>query len=259
MTLDLNRQATIRKYVMSNIKAARYVKRSFPHDESSFCQGLLVHDALLYESAGWYGQSRLQVSPWPPLASAPVRKYPLLESEFGEDVALLSPGGRLLQGTWLEGYAILWSVKPVRRVRTMQFEQQEMWGLTYDHDRQCLYSSHGDDSTIMIRNAALEVVGRLDVRYRGRPVGQLNALSYCDQLLWANLYPTADLVIIDVNDGSVRGVLDCAALTPGGLTSEEEVFNGLSHLPGGKEIVASGKHWPEMFVIDIGGVLGSLL
>lgn len=249
----------MRKCVMNHIKVEPYVRQSFPHDEGSFCQGLLIHDAFLYESAGWYGQSRLQVSAWPPRSSESVRKYPLLQTEFGEDIALLGQGGRLLQATWLEGYAVLWDVNPVRRVGTIKCERQEMWGLTYDHHRQYLYTSHGDDSIIIICDSALKVIGQIDVRYQGRPVGQLNALSYYDDLLWANLYPTSDLVVIDVRDGSVRGVLDCTALTPDGLTSEEEVFNGLSHLPGGMDLVASGKHWPEMFVIDIGSVLESFL
>jgi glutaminyl-peptide cyclotransferase len=119
---------------MRALEVDRFIRQSFPHDESSFCQGLIVHGSLLYESAGWYGQSRLQVSSWPPgPSSAP--KYRLMDNEFGEDLALVHHAGHLLQGTWLEGYVIVWSLRPLERVGTIGCDEREMWGLAYARDR----------------------------------------------------------------------------------------------------------------------------
>jgi glutamine cyclotransferase len=182
-----------------------------------------------------------------------------MDNEFGEDLALVHHAGHLLQGTWLEGYVIVWSLRPLERVGTIGCDEREMWGLAYARDRGCFYTSHGDESVIVVRNDSMEASGRLTVSDRGSRVGQINALSYHDGLIWANIYPSTDLAIIDASDGAVLCTVDCAALVPNGVLSEEDVFNGVAHLPGGREVLVTGKHWAKMYTVDANELLRAAL
>ena len=70
---------------------------------------------------------------------------------------------------------------------------------------------------------------RLVVKYEGRPVRWLNELEYIDGRIWANVYTTDEIVIINPKDGRVEGLIDCRGLLPKSLyTKDTDVLNGIS-------------------------------
>ena len=44
------------------------------------------------------------------------------------------------------------------------------------------------------------------------PIRWLNELEYIDGKIWANVYTTDEIVIIDPKSGKVEGVIDCRGL-----------------------------------------------
>jgi glutaminyl-peptide cyclotransferase len=235
---------------VNSLAVGPFVTQTYPHDHTSFCQGIIVRKSQLYESSGWYGESRLQVSSWPPGPSQWHVRYPLTDDEFGEDLTFDLSGRRILQATWEENYAIVWSDSPIRRAGAIPITEAESWGICTDVDLGVYYTSHGDSSLVM-RDANLQQVSKIDVTFGGSLLGPVNALCYISGHIFANLYPSSDIVIIDPRNGVVEVVLDCSSLIPGGIDEEEDVMNGIAHVADRGEIVVTGKRWPVAYTLSL--------
>ena len=55
---------------------------------------------------------------------------------------------------------------------------------------------------------------RITVTLEGEPVRFLNELEWIDGRIWANVYTTDQIVIIDPATGTVEGVVDLTGLLP---------------------------------------------
>src|SRR5437762_14302601 len=77
-----------------------------PHDTSAYTEGLLLHDGVLYESSGLYGQSSLRAED--PQTGKVLRRIEIPQQYFGEGLALV--GDRLIQLTWKEDTAFIYDV-----------------------------------------------------------------------------------------------------------------------------------------------------
>ena len=80
----------------------------------------------------------------------------------------------------------------------------------------------------------------------------LNELEWIEGKIWANVYTTDQIVIVDPATGIVEGVADLS-----GLLSEEEiapttdVLNGIAYDAAGGRIFVTGKNWNKLFEIEI--------
>ena len=86
----------------------------------------------------------------------------------------------------------------------------------------------------------------------GKPVRWLNELEYIDGQVWANVYTSDEIVIINPRSGNVEGVVDCAGLLPRNLHSDTtDVLNGIAYDPQTGKIYLTGKNWPKMYEIKL--------
>ena len=71
-----------------------------------------------------------------------------------------------------------------------------------------------------------------------------------DGKIWANVYMTDMILIIDPESGEVTGQIDCTGLLPKSLrTSRTDVLNGIAVLDG--RIFLTGKYWPRMYEVKL--------
>ena len=71
-----------------------------------------------------------------------------------------------------------------------------------------------------------------------RPVRWLNELEYIDGKIWANLYTSDEIVIIDPKDGHIEGVINCKGLLPEKIScSMEECTSGTAELRISRSII----------------------
>lgn len=149
------------------------------HDPGAFCQGLVWHDGVLFESTGQYGRSSLRRVE--PLSGAVLVSYPLDPLLFGEGLALVD--GRLVQLTYQA--SLIYDAKDLvpldQRVYT-----GEGWGLAYDGKR--LVMSDGSSRLTFRDPQSFELQGTLEVRLDGRPVPKLNELEVVDGAIYANVW-----------------------------------------------------------------------
>ena len=214
----------------------------FPHDPAAYTQGFDFRRAALFEGTGLNGRSSLRRVD---LETGEVlRQVDLADRFFGEGIVVL--GRRIYQLTWQNGRAFVYDRRTFRRIRRFSYEG-EGWGLT--HDRTRLIMSDGT-STIDFRDPkTFEVTGTLDVTEDGEPVSSLNELEWVDGEIFANVYPTNDVVRIDPDTGEVTGHLD---MTP--LKQQEqngEVPNGIAYMESQDRLFVTGKLWSSVYEIEL--------
>ncbi len=220
------------------------VVKEYPHSTESYTQGLFFHDGRLYESTGQYGQSYFCEVDIP--TGERSRRFNLDRKYFGEGSVMF--GGKLYFLTW-RNYVVL-----VYDAETLKFEKnivnpREGWGLTTDG--KSLIMSDGS-SNIYFLDRNFSVQRRIVVKNGRKSVGMLNELEWIDGKIWANVYLTDEIVVINPENGAVEKIIDCSGLLREDLrTPETDVLNGIAHNPADGKTYITGKLWPRLFEIKI--------
>ncbi len=214
----------------------------FPHDPSAYTQGFDFHGTRLFEGTGLNGRSSLRRVD---LETGEVlRKVDLAERFFGEGIVVLNK--RIYQLTWQNQRAFVYDRRTFERVRRFTYEG-EGWGLTHDGAR--LIMSNGS-STIAFRDPkTFEVLDEIEVTEDGEPVSSLNELEWIDGEIFANVYPTNDVVRIDPETGEVTGHLDMTPLKE--QEQEGEVPNGIAYMAAEDRLFVTGKLWSSVYEIEL--------
>ena len=216
----------------------------YPHDRAAYTQGLFFRGADLIESTGGFGNSMLRVVDLQTgKASQTVsfkRKY------FGEGSVIFD--GALYVLTWTNKLVFLYDPQTLEYRKSFSYPR-EGWGLTTDGES--LIASDGS-SRLYFMDANLGVKRTLDVKLDGRSVKHLNELEYIDGRIWANIYLSDLIVIIDPSDGHVCATVDCTGLLPAKLKlPDTDVLNGIACDPVTGKIYLTGKNWPELYEIKL--------
>lgn len=221
------------------------VLESYSHPTDHYTQGLLFADGRLWEGTGEFGRSRLLRTElggktWQTIASLP-------RTEFGEGIALLD--GKIYQLTWTSNKCYVYDAATGAPLRTFSYPG-EGWGLTDDGER--LYMSDGTEYLRVIDPDEFRTLRRIAVTYRGEPVRLLNELEWIDGKIWANVYTSDRIAIIDPATGRVEGTIDLTGLLPEEeITPATDVLNGIAYDPEGDRIFVTGKNWGKIFEIKI--------
>ena len=97
-------------------------------------------------------------------------------------------------------------------------------------------------------------IRQLEVYDNNGPVSRLNELEYIEGRIFANIYGTEEIMIIDPLNGKVTGKLNMQ-----GLLKEEDkhrridVFNGIAWDPENRILFLTGKYWPKLFEVRLQG------
>lgn len=221
------------------------VKAVHPHATDAYTQGLQYVDGTLWEGTGQHGASRVMKTD---LGTGRTELFARLpRSEFGEGITLLD--GRLYYLTWQSNTAHVYDAATGRHLRDFRYPG-EGWGLTTDGER--LYLSDGTESIHVLDPETFRRERHITVTLEGEPVHFLNELEWIDGRIWANVYTTDQIVIIDPATGAVEGVVDLTGLLPQeDRTRQTDVLNGIAWDAAGGRIFVTGKNWPKLFEIEI--------
>ncbi len=221
------------------------VVAAYPHPTDAYTQGLVWHEGRMWEGTGQHGGSRIFSTD---LATGRSEKFSSLpRRQFGEGIAIL--GEELFQLTWQSNTAHVYDLKSGRKLREHHYPG-EGWGLTTDGT--WLYLSNGTSTIYRIDPATFERRGSIGVTLDGQALEWLNELEWIDGRIWANVYTTDHIVIIDPASGIVEGVIDLRGLLADGKrTDETDVLNGIAHDPTTGRLWVTGKNWPELYEIKI--------
>ena len=219
----------------------------YPHDPQAFTQGLLFHAGHLYESTGREGQSEIRRVD---LTSGRVlARQAIPASQFGEGMALA--GDTLVSLTWRDGIAHRWNLRTLRAVTPDFRYTGEGWGLTTAPDGSLILSDGSDVLRYMDSHNFAEQRS-LSVRLRGRPIRQLNELEMVDGRIFANVWMTPYILVIDAQSGMVTHILDLRPIVAEiGVHDPDAVLNGIAYDPAARRLFVTGKLWPTLFEIRL--------
>ena len=223
------------------------VKAAYPHSPKAYTQGLLWHEGELWEGTGLHGESVVQTLDLQTGRSRGLVRLP--RAEFGEGIAIL--GDELFQLTWQSNTAHVYRIteEGLKKIRDHRYAG-EGWGLTSDGKK--LYMTDGSANLYTLDPATFRREGHVTVTWRGEPVSYLNELEWIDGRIWANVYTTDQLVIIDPATGRVEGVVDLTGLLPDEeRTPTTDVLNGIAWDADAKRLFVTGKNWSKLFEIEI--------
>lgn len=231
----------------SGQKVTRYtvsVAADFPHDEAAYTQGLFFHEGRLFESTGLNGRSSMREVDL--VTGAPSRKVDFPKEYFVEGSVFFRDSLYIL--TWENEVAFKYDLETFRRSSAWSY-QREGWGLTTDGTR--LIASDGS-ANLYFLDENFQQKGRVIVRENGVPVRWLNELEWIEGKVWANVYMTDRIVIIDPETGTVEGEVDCRGLLPGWQRKPgTDVLNGIAYDSKTGKIYLTGKNWPRIYEIKL--------
>ncbi len=226
------------------------VVHAYPHDKTSFCQGLVVHNGKILEGTGHYNQSRLRAVDL--LTGKPDIDIALPGDVFGEGITVWE--NTIIQLTWKNGYLITYDGTTFERTGTVPMKQidstlREGWGIT--HNGTHLIISDGSSTLRLVDPQTFRVVKRLRVKDGFRSVSQINELEFVNGEIFANVWYKDHIARIDPETGRVNGWLDLSALRPPELArSREAVLNGIAWDATSKRLFVTGKNWPVLYEIS---------
>ncbi|MFZ5798893.1 MAG: glutaminyl-peptide cyclotransferase [Thermodesulfobacteriota bacterium] len=220
------------------------VLNSYPHDGGAFTQGLVMADGVLYEGTGLHGRSSLRRVD---LESGTVLQSRALPRQFfGEGVAVL--GNRIIQLTWRSGFGFVYDRDTFALLRTFTYPA-EGWGLTTDGRH--LIASDGSAILRFLDPETFAEVRRLTVVDQDGPVTRLNELEYVAGSIYANVWQTDRIAVIDAASGRVTAWLDLRdLLPPEERTRPVDVLNGIAYDASNGRLYVTGKLWPRLYQIE---------
>ena len=221
------------------------VVAEYPHSRTSYTQGLQFVDDELWEGTGEYGNSRLLRTD---LATGKaLQSQANSKDEFGEGITVL--GDKIYQLTWLNGKMHTYDKATLRHLATHTYKG-EGWGLTTDGEK--LYMSDGTNYIRVLNPETLAQERRFGVTLRGESLQYLNELEWIDGRIWANVYTTDHIVIINPENGVVEGIINLSGILPEKeRDSRTDVLNGIAYDSATKRIFVTGKNWSKLFEIKL--------
>ena len=220
------------------------VVAEYPHDTQSYTQGLFFNDGQLYESTGLNGKSTFRSVD---LQTGKALKRLDFDKKYFVEGSVMFDGNLYIM-TWQNRVVFIYDAETLEYKSTHRYARQG-WGLTTDGKQ--LIASDGT-ANLYFMDANLKLDHKIQVKLDDKPVMWLNELEYIDGRVWANVYTSDEIVIINPRTGVVEGVIDCSGLLPRKLHSDTtDVLNGIAFNPADGKIYLTGKNWPKMYEVKL--------
>lgn len=221
------------------------IVNTFPHDITAYTQGLFYHNGFLIESTGQNGLSslrRVEVS-----SGKVIQSVNLERQFFGEGATIIN--NEIYQITWTSRRGFVYNPETFSLIRTFDYQTQG-WGLTTLGDK--LVMSDGSHVLYILEPKSFSEIKRVEVYNDRGPVTLLNELECINGKIYANIYQSNTIVIIDPNTGMVEGEIDFTSiLTQNDKHKNIDVFNGIAWDAQRQRLFVTGKNWPKLFEVNI--------
>jgi glutamine cyclotransferase len=219
------------------------LENTYPHDSAAFTQGLVFHDGFIYEGTGIRGKSELRRVDLP--TGKILKRHALPESLFGEGVTIW--GDSLIQLTWRSKTAIIYNRKDFSISGSFHYAT-EGWGIT--NDGKALIMSDGTELLYFLDPETYSVSSTLRVVDAGLPVRSLNELEYVKGRIYANVWRTNRIAVINPVTGSVTAWIDLSMLAErAGGDRRVKTLNGIAYDNKLDRLFVTGKLWPSIYEI----------
>lgn len=225
--------------------------KTFPHDTSSYVEGLEYHDGFFYESAGDYGHSSIRKVV--PATGKVILKTDLDKKYFGEGMTVI--GDKIIQLTYREKTGFVYDKATLKKKSDFSYTTgREGWGLAFDGNK--VLNTDGSNTIFFLDKNTYQNIGSIGVFDHQGPIENLNELEFIDGKIYVNVYTTNTILIINPETGAVEGRINLSGLLPDDYfkTDDEKgnnVLNGIAYDKATKRLFVTGKKWPKLFQIEL--------
>ena len=241
-------QQVSRDYVLSQNTIPVYtyaVIKKYPHDVTSYTEGLLMQDGYLYEGTGRYEQSKLLKTKLE--TGAAEQQFALAARYFGEGITILQD--QIFQLTYKSNIGFIYDKDSFNLEKTFHYPTQG-WGLTTDGNE--LIMSDGSAALIYLDPETLRQSRYISVSDDKSAVGFLNELEYINGEIYANVWQTDIIARISPKTGKVTGWIDLTGINPDSAKLKYPyVLNGIAYDEKSGHLLVTGKCWPNVFEIEL--------
>ena len=248
---DGKKEVAIQKVIVVNGSTPKLYNyellNTYPHDITSYTQGLEFYNGVLYESTGQYGESKLRALDYK--NDAILNNVNLSRSYFGEGLTVLND--KIYQLTWKEGRGLIYDVNTFETLGSFNYGQsKEGWGLC--NDGRQLYKTDGSENIWILNAETLEEERFVQAYTNKGRLTNLNELEWVEGKIYANRYQKNGVAIINPINGAIEAVLDFKDLK-NKVTNHPglDVLNGMAYNPDTKTLFVTGKRWDKLFEVRI--------
>lgn len=221
------------------------VINKFNHALDAYTQGLVFENGYLYEGTGLHDESSLRKVELE--TGEVIQRHDLATEHFGEGITVL--GDSIFQLTWTSGRGFIYGIEQMDSIGEFTYSYNP-WGLTDDGNR--LIMSDGTDTIYFLEPENFQETGRINVRQDSVAMYDLNELEYIEGKLFANVYKSHNILIIDPVSGEVTGRINLNGIRDGCVPAPGAgVLNGIAYDSETGRIFVTGKNWPELFEIEL--------
>ena len=223
------------------------ILNEYPHDITSYTQGLEFYDGVLYESTGQYGKSKLRKVDY---KTGEILKNINLDSQyFGEGLTILNQ--KIYQLTWKENIGFIYDIDTFEKTGSFNYgKSKEGWGLC--NDGSVIYKTDGSNKIWKLNPDTLAEEDYIQIYTNTGKIDGLNELEFIEGKIYANIYQRNGVLIINPENGAVEGVIDFSPLQK--LVTQHptlDVLNGIAYNPITKTIFVTGKDWDILFEVEV--------
>lgn len=222
---------------------------TYPHDTSSFTEGLLIHNGELYEGTGEKGHSRLLKVDLK--TGKAVQSISLDKQYFGEGIVIVRD--TVYQLTYQENVGFKYTLKDFKKVGEFKFASKEGWGMTYDGTH--IIASDGTSRLYFYDPSTFTLKKTVDVTESSSLGYNINELEFINGFIYANQWQTGYILKIDPATGKIVAKADLTDLKDRMQAKApyiEPGLNGIAFDSATKTIYITGKLWPELYEVQFG-------
>lgn len=241
--------------VLSDVKPEKLradIADMFTHKPESFTQGLEFYNGKLFEGTGDPGrQGNTLIAEVDLETGKHARKMGLGTPYFGEGITILND--ELYQLTWMNGKCFVYDVNDFSKVTREYTYTGEGWGLC--NDGKSLIMSDGSERITFRDPKDFSIQRTIEVYNDRQPIGFLNELEFINGFIYANIWQSTDVVVIDPATGKVMQTIDAKDIWNLGKGEDfrngvdERVLNGIAYDDQTGKLYMTGKNWPSLFEV----------
>lgn len=219
---------------------------TYPHDPTSFTEGLEFFRDTLYESTGLNGKSYLRKYDY---KSGKIYKQIDLEQQyFGEGITIMKD--KIYQLTWKEKTGFIYNANTFKLEKTFTYDKDiEGWGMTNDGTH--LYQTDGTEKIWKKNPATQKMIDYVNVYSGSSKIPSINELEWINGKIFCNVWQKDAIAIVNPTSGAVESILDLSGLRTKIESPNAEVLNGIAYNPKTKTIFVTGKNWDKTFEIQV--------
>lgn len=216
------------------------IVKEYPHPAELFTQGFFFHNNKIYESAGQYKKSKLVT--YSLGQTNYLRETKNDDRTFAEGAALLN--GKIYQLTYRQRDIFVYDGNSLQLIETLQLPSvlKEGWGITTNGKE--LIVTDGTQH-IYFFDEKFNLQRKIQIAGYASIYNQLNEMEFINGKIYANVWQTNYILIINPNSGAVERYYNLASISE--TKGADDVLNGIASY--GNNILVTGKNWTKIYEV----------